>query len=236
MNDMGLSKISFILLIIVVFEMIIYFAVFLVKNNDNNKNTTDYNSSYYNYSNNTNNNNEVNEKQLERSRVTTFKNEALSMINETKNLYTEISMNTAIISKYVVKDEDGNYDGLCVTLNGLAKNGYLNKDITNYGGVILIEVPYDGGETQYMAWIHNGKMGLNGISKGNIYTLPSSIDNEKLDDEISGGTVSVTSNLKGIKKMISSVSNGNVTIESDFYRGGTGSIYNNMQCVNSSIR
>ena len=110
---------------------------------------------------------------LNNARVNTFKNEALSAISVADNLYTEISMNPTDSNMYLKNSSDNNYKGMCVTLNGLVQSGYLNKDLQNGStrGVILIEVPFDGGATKRTIWITNGTYAITGYEQGKISSL-----------------------------------------------------------------
>lgn len=110
---------------------------------------------------------------LNNARVNTFKNEALAAINVADNMYTEISMDTSQSMKYLIKSTDKKYRGMCVTLHGLVHNGYLNKDLQNdeIKGVVLIEVPYDGGSTKKSIWMTNGTYAITGYEMDKISGL-----------------------------------------------------------------
>jgi prepilin-type N-terminal cleavage/methylation domain-containing protein len=111
---------------------------------------------------------------LNNARVNTFKNEALSAISIADNMYTEISMNPTDARNYLKNSSDSNYKGMCVTLNGLVLNGYLNKELDDgkaLRGVILIEVPFDGGATKRSIWITNGTYAISGYEEGMINSL-----------------------------------------------------------------
>ena len=165
----------------------------------------------------------------------TFKNEVLTMIDASSITYSYASMMGDIDENYFTSSDDDEYAGFCVTLEALVKNGYLQKDITNYGGVFLIEVPYDGGVTYYTSWVHNGKLGVNGVEKNMINRLQL---NEKStgNDIVSGGKLELTNDLRGIKELINQVKyNSSITITSPSSKGGTGSTYSNMKCVTDKI-
>ena len=151
---------------------------------------------------------------MNNSKVNTFKNEVLTMIDSAKNMYSEISMNMENTAKYLKSDNDSNYQAMCVSLNGLVANGYLDKDISTYGGVILVEVPYDGGETKYTAWVHNSTYGVNGVEKNKINGLKYKKSNNdagtaatdgtaKTADDISGGKLGIVTKLGGINRVVS---------------------------------
>ena len=103
------------------------------------------------------------------------------------------------------------HSAMCVTVSGLVANGYVDKEIGNYAGVILVEVPYDGGATKYIAWLHNSTYGINGVEKNMINKLKFQKTNntekskgtKKVDTtKINGGNLGVVTDLTGIKLMV----------------------------------
>ena len=104
---------------------------------------------------------------MNNSKINTFKNEVLQVANAASNAYSDISMNsdTAVSNNMLVTSDDGAYQGMCITLSGLVNNGFLEKDLTAYGGVVLVEVPYNGGKTVYNIWMHNNQYGVDGLEK-----------------------------------------------------------------------
>ena len=143
---------------------------------------------------------------MNNAKVNTFKNEALSAINMATNMYTEISMNSDDAGTYLVNSEDAKYKGMCVTLQGLVNNGYLEKDLhdgTTYG-TIIVEVPFDGGATKYSIWTSDGTYGIQGYEKNQISKLKfTSANNNVVGDSLDyliGGSGVVTK-LNGIKAL-----------------------------------
>ena len=129
---------------------------------------------------------------LNNARVNTFKNEALSALNVSNNMYTEISMDANDSNKYLKNDTTRAYKGMCVTLQGLVTNGYLDKDVGKDGsgdvrGVILIEVPFDGGPTKKSIWMTNGTHAVTGYEESKISSLKFKNDNNKAIMGQSGG-------------------------------------------------
>ncbi len=119
---------------------------------------------------------------LNNARVNTFKNEALAALDVADNMYTEISMDANDSNTYLVDNdahEDVNahtYKAMCVTLQGLVTNGYLDKDVGQSGtgavrGVILIEVPFDGGATKKTIWMTNSTHAVTGYEESKISSL-----------------------------------------------------------------
>ena len=151
---------------------------------------------------------------MNNSKVNTFKNELLTAIDGAQNMYSELSMSTSDSNKFI-KSNTGDtgtgkatYAGMCVTLSGLVNNGYLDKDLGNYGGVILIEVPYDGGATKYTIWAHNSTYGVNGFEKNVVNKLKfnkknntAKSDGDKEATAYNGGGIGVITELTGIKSL-----------------------------------
>ena len=201
---------------------------------------------------------------MNNSKINTFKNEVLTMINSAKDMYSEVSMNMQNSSDFFKSaDGDNDYSAMCVTLSGLVNNGYLDKDINTYGGVILVEVPYDGGETKYTAWVHNSVYGVNGIEKNQINKLKFNKKNNTGADSTNGGEVGIVTNLNGIYKYVNNAMNGltdntgadtakgnrkgntatsggfyamNIVTSSDSNRGTTNRKYNGIKCINNQLQ
>ena len=202
---------------------------------------------------------------LNNSKINTFKNEMLTAISGAENLYSDISSNPSTFIEFVKSNSvpaagggtgAGTMAGMCVTLAGLVNNGYLNKDIGTYAGVILMEIPYDGSAAKYMIWAHNSAYGINGVEKNLINKLKFKKNNNTESrggtatitaDEISGGKVGIVTKLGGIRKQIkatygsdvvgtpSTLTNKEATIESDSYGGGTGNVYKKIKCISTKV-
>lgn len=154
---------------------------------------------------------------MNNAKVNTFKNEALSAINMATNMYTEISMSSSDAGTYLVNSEDSKYKGMCVTLQGLVNNGYLDKDLhdgTTYG-TIIVEVPFDGGTTKYSIWTSDGTYGIQGYEKSQISKLKFKNDNNNttgIDTYTQNGTGIITK-LNGIRRINSAAySNSTTTV------------------------
>ncbi len=169
---------------------------------------------------------------MNNSKINTFKNEVLAMMKAAENLNSDLSMNPDEYEKYAINNESfhddkeygsssASYQAICMTLPGLVDNGYLDKDIRTYAGVIIIEIPYDGGQPKTFAWVHNGSYGVNGIEKRLINGLKfnkkkNSCNGQSCTDTVNendvrkgstyndptGGDLIITSKLIGIKKMV----------------------------------
>ena len=123
--------------------------------------------------------------------------------------------NSLLDAGYAHKSDGGcstsSHRGFCVTLSGLVNNGYIDKDLYNYAGVVLVEVPYDGSPTKYMIWMHNTKYGINGVEKDKIASLKYTSTNDTHPSEgteayntssPNGGVLGVVTRLDGIKTVI----------------------------------
>ena len=193
---------------------------------------------------------------LNKSKINTFKNEALTAISSAQKLYAVLSADRRLSEEYLVEDSTGAYRALCVSLPGLTKNGYLEKDIRTYGGVVLVEVSKSGDKTKYMIWMHNSRYGINGVEKNKINGLKFDNQNNDGAEQISGGKLGIVTKLDGINKVINfaqtsttsenpamnvggtvtgdpSTGHALVNISSLNNRGGTGSVYEtSIPCIN----
>ncbi len=198
---------------------------------------------------------------MNNSKINTFKNEALQAVNSAEDMYSDISMVSDISVKYLKTSEEGDYQGMCVSLVGLVNNGFLKKDISTYGGMILLEVPYDGGATKYEVWMHNGQYGIYGIEKNSINKLKYKKDNNPTNTASSNqaGGLGIITKLDGLKAYIApsmgytdkakavgsawnTASNSGkssakyTSLKSpDTSRGGTGNTYKDIECINANI-
>ena len=190
---------------------------------------------------------------MNNSKINTFKNEALTAVNSAEDMYSEISMTSDISTKYLVTSDNGDYQGMCVTLSGLVNNGFLKKDLSTYGGIILIEVPYDGSAAKYDVWMHNGQYGIFGVEKNYINKLKYKKNNNPSGSGVTdyGTGLGVITKLEGLKAQIRTAMNisgnnnpvGTATSDSAQFtlvappdtRGGTGSTYSNIVCINANV-
>ena len=198
---------------------------------------------------------------MNNSKINTFKNEALQAVNSAEDMYSDISMVSDISVKYLKTSEEGDYQGMCVSLVGLVNNGFLKKDISTYGGMILLEVPYDGGATKYEVWMHNGQYGIYGIEKNSINKLKYKKDNNPSGSATGNqaGGLGIITKLDGLKTYIApsmgyttkdkavgtawnTASNSGkssakyASLKSpDASRGGTGNTYKDIECINANI-
>jgi hypothetical protein len=113
--------------------------------------------------------------------VNTLRNEALTYLTVADNFYTEVSMNSKDSYTYLKNSSENKYKAMCVSLNGLVLNGYLNKDLENgkIRGVILIEVPFDGGATKRSIWVTNETYAITGYEKEKISSLRYAKENNE---------------------------------------------------------
>lgn len=151
---------------------------------------------------------------LNNSKVNTFKNEVLTFMDSAENMYSAVSMDVYKYSQFIKASEDNTAVALCTTLPGLYANGYLEKDINTYAGVVVVEVPFNGGQPTVTAWVHNSTYGINGIERKMINRIRFNKSNntakmkravggsEATTSAISGGPLGVVTNLSGLKQVI----------------------------------
>ena len=175
---------------------------------------------------------------MNNSKVNTFKNEVLTFIDGANKMYSEVSMSTDDANKFIVSNTCQGESGvtaelgyrpkaqgcalatnsaMCVSLSGLVNNGYVDKELTNYAGAVLVEVPYDGGATKYMIWAHNSVYGVNGIEKSHINKLKfNKTNNDSVDvtdgttadngvKKINGGSEGIITDREGIEAFLTGV-------------------------------
>ena len=194
---------------------------------------------------------------MNNSKMNTFKNEVLTFMNGTETVYSEVSMTPSLYS-YIKKSNSGTHGAMCVTLAGLLANGAIEKDISTYAGVFIIEVPYNGGKTKTTVWAHNSQYGINGIEKQYINKLKfkknnntegfKNEDSDMFASQISGGPIGMVTRLSGIKKMIknaygsenalgtpSGLTDKELSIDIYSKRGGEGNRYTNIKCINTKL-
>ena len=174
---------------------------------------------------------------MNNSKINTFKNEVLTAINSSEDMYSEISMNGEQYAKFIkTSDGDATHAGMCVTFAGLVNNGFMNKDVTTYGGIVLVEVPFDGGATKYMVWAHNSAYGVPGVEKNKVNKMKfTKGNNSGIATAISTGTnyytlanagqVGIVTNLNGVKSLLAKAY-GNAS--------GTGEITKATSCSSTS--
>lgn len=185
---------------------------------------------------------------MNNAKINNFKNEALSVLNTATNAYTDISMSASDSGKYLVNSGSATYKGMCITLSGLVTNGYLDKDLNDgtTRGVVLVEVPFQGGATSYTIWMTDSTYGIPGYEKNEISSMKFKNENNNgvTADSYSSGTGVVTK-LDGIdtisEQAYGTTSNWvpttdqKVTISSLAAHGGTGETYTNIPCINLKI-
>ena len=198
---------------------------------------------------------------------TAFKNEALSAISISDNMATEISMDYNKANFYFKNSTNNNYRAMCVTLHGLVQNGYLNKDLRNgdLRGVILVEMPYAGGETKRSIWIVDGDLAITGYEQTRIDQL--GYTDSKLSGTYYGGaTGGIVSDLSLADNIIhgangkkNKIDDGTVTPQMGTFNesyaytnnaanmrlsrmhspsidnGGTEEVYENIICINQKL-
>lgn len=104
--------------------------------------------------------------------IDTFKKDSESILTASKNIYGNLEKNQ---SEYIIASNEGISNAMCITLDGLKKNDYLENDYENWDGYIVIEKDLNN-KMYYTAWLTNGKYVIDG------YTLDM-IDKLNLKDE-----------------------------------------------------
>ena len=85
-----------------------------------------------------------------------FKEQANLLISAAQNAYETYKKQEK--NDYIVTGDDGVTKGMCITLNGLNKNKFYSKELTDWDGYIVIEEK-DNFLT-YSLWLTNKKLVL----------------------------------------------------------------------------
>ena len=199
---------------------------------------------------------------MNNSKINIFKNEVSVFMDGAQRAYTTISTSPNFYHYIKSDHHTSTVGGICISLAGLQKNGFIEKDISKYAGIFLVEVPYDSGLPSITAWIHNGTYGINGIGRDNINKLKFDKKNNTIKikndgagnstgaDMPSGGPIGIVTTLTGIKTMVgfvypeaasvgvpSGIEDTKVVTEIISFqnRGGSGKTYRGIECINSKI-
>lgn len=116
--------------------------------------------------------------------MNSFQNSAIEIINSAKQGYNNFKKAE---STYIVNN--GNSQGMCITLNGLVKNELYNRDLKDLKGYVVIEEKNDN--ITYTLWLHNNKFIINGLDAELVQNekkekIVKDYNNEDLDANIKG--------------------------------------------------
>lgn len=187
---------------------------------------------------------------MNNAKVNNFKNEALTALDTAELLFSELSMDPSNEGSGIIKKStDATYKGVCVTLQGLVTNGYLEKNLNSnlIRGLVLVEQPIAGGETKYSIWMSDGTYGIPGYEKNSISSLRSKDGN---NDAKKG----IVTNTDGIIDPVLYTAYGTNSTAKDFNadkttathnyaslsaattaNGGTGKTYTDIKCINAQL-
>ena len=93
-------------------------------------------------------------------KIETFKKDSINLITVSQNIYGNLEKNN---SEYIIKSDEGISNGLCITLEGLKENNYVENDYKKWEGYIVIEKD-ENNKMYYTAWLTNGKYIIDGYS------------------------------------------------------------------------
>lgn len=93
--------------------------------------------------------------------MNSFQSNAIEIITSAKQGYGNFKRDN---SSYIVNN--GNSNGLCITLNGLVKNELYNRDLKDFEGYVVIEEKNDN--ITYTLWLHNKKFIINGLDANDV--------------------------------------------------------------------
>ena len=96
-----------------------------------------------------------------------FKQDATAIVKTASNAYAAFLIQE---SKDIVKSTDGKENGMCITINGLAKNDFLVNDYKDWNGYVVIEEDTNK-QYHYTIWATDGKYVINGYDSTKIEKL-----------------------------------------------------------------
>lgn len=116
--------------------------------------------------------------------MNSFQNSAIEIISSAKQGYNNLKKAQ---STYIVNN--GNSQGMCITLNGLAKNELYNRDLKDLKGYVVIEEKNNN--ITYTLWLHNKKFIINGLDSKLVQNekkekIVKDYNNEDIDANIKG--------------------------------------------------
>lgn len=123
----------------------------------------------------------------------TFKKDTTSILNASKNVYGNLEKKE---SSYITTSSEAISTGVCITLNGLKENDYLENEYKNWDGYVVIEKDLNNNYT-YIAWLTNGKYIIDGYSLDKISELSSKEIVKGKEIEIPDSSFKGTSSDKG---------------------------------------
>lgn len=100
--------------------------------------------------------------------INNFKKDTINIINIAKNSYA--SFNKQGKNEYIATGTDSKTKGMCITIKGLEKNGYLTKDYSDWDGYIVIEET-ENKEYYYTIWASNKKYSIEGYEQEKLKDL-----------------------------------------------------------------
>jgi hypothetical protein len=144
--------------------------------------------------------------------IDTFKKDSENIITVSQNIFGNLEKEN---SEYIVPSNEGLSSAMCITLDGLKENDYLENEYKDWEGYLVIEKDLNN-KMHYIAWLTNGKYVIDG------YSLDM-IDKLNLKDEtlLEGNSIDIpTTSFKG----------------TDSDKGGLSKITTyNQKCINEKI-
>lgn len=130
--------------------------------------------------------------QTNKKKIETFKKETINIVNIAKNVYSNLEKED---SEYIIKANNSEATGVCITLSGLKENDYLTNEYKKWDGYIVIEKD-SFGNMRYTTYLTNGKYIIDGYTHDKISGL--SLKDETL---LKGKKIDVAdSSFKGAEK------------------------------------
>lgn len=125
--------------------------------------------------------------------IKTFKETAETIVESAKNSYNTLKKQNK--TQYIITNADNTYEGMCITLAGLYKNGFYSKELTDWDGYVVIEE--NNGNINYSLWLTNKKFVISGYDSEKIKDLTAKNGIANYKDE--NFSAKVTDSFTGVK-------------------------------------
>lgn len=116
-------------------------------------------------------------------KIENFSKEATLIMGAAKNAYIAFSKEGY---DFLATSNDGTTRAMCITLEGLEKNGLIDQDLSDWDGYVIIEVSE---KTSYKIWLTNKKYSVTELDESEINNLKldknlKMYDNEKFSADV----------------------------------------------------
>ena len=104
-------------------------------------------------------------------KIDNFSKEAELIVGASKNAYIAFSKENL---DFLATSTDGTTKAMCITIDGLEKNNFIDQDLSDWDGYVIIEMTE---KTTYKIWLTNKKYTVTNLDANDL-------DKLKLDDNL----------------------------------------------------